>query len=120
MTDHTTRDVVHAYYAAWAARDEDAAGALMADDLRHRSVWGVWESKDGYLEEFERFSAGLTAIEFVREVYDGGQAFVLFKVVTESGAWFTGTDLVTVTDGLVSEIINVNAGDPTGLNDLIG
>lgn len=115
-----TRDVVRGYYAAWAARDKDAAAALMADDLRHASVWGIWESSAAYLEEFENFSAGLTGIEFVREVYDGEQAFVLFRVVTESGAWFTGTDLVTVSDGKVSEIINVNAGDPKGLNDLIG
>lgn len=120
MTDSDTRDVVHAYYAAFAARDKDAAAALMADDMRHVSVWGVWESAEGYLEEFENFSAGLTGIEFVREVYEGDQAFVLFRVVTDSGAWFTGTDLVTVSDGFVSEIINVNAGDPNGLNDLVG
>lgn len=120
MNDPSTRDVVHDYYAAWAAQDKDAAAALMAEDLRHASVWGLWESKDSYLEEFENFSAGLTGIEFIREVYDGDQAFLLFRVVTESGAWFTGTDLVTVTDGLVSEIINVNAGDPKGLNDLVG
>lgn len=119
VTDTHIRDVVHNYYAAWAAQDKDAAAALMADDLRHASVWGVWESKDGYLEEFENFSAGLTGIEFISEVYDGDRAFVLFKVVTASGAWFTGTDLVTVSDGKVSEIINVNAGDPNALNDLI-
>jgi SnoaL-like domain len=120
VTSSDIRDVIHDYYAAWASQDKNAAAALMADDMRHASVWGVWESKESYLEEFENLSAGLTDIEFVREVYDGDQAFLLFRVVTESGAWFTGTDLVTVSGGLVSEIVNVNAGDPNGLNHLVG
>ncbi len=37
MTDSTSA-VVHAYYAAWAARDKQAAASLMADDMHHISV----------------------------------------------------------------------------------
>lgn len=115
----TTEDVVHAYYAAWAARDQQAAAALLAPDFRLVSVWGIWEKAAHYLEEFARLSAGIAAIEFIREVYDGDQAFVLFRVVMDSGASFIGTDLLRISDGKVRELINVNSGDPAALAGLV-
>lgn len=69
MTPQATRDLVHAYYAAWAARDKEAARTLMAADMRHVSVWGLWESAAAHPEEFESLSDGIAAIELIREVY---------------------------------------------------
>lgn len=115
----TTRDVVRAYYEAWARRDEAAAAALMAKDFRLVSVWGVWGSAEEYLEEFGNLSDGITAIELLREVYDDDQAFVLFRVDMASGGGFVGTDLLRVRDGKVAELINVNSGDPTKLAELL-
>jgi ketosteroid isomerase-like protein len=119
VNDDEMQNVVHAYYQAWAAQDKPGAAALMANDMRHISVWGRWESAESYLEEFERLSEGLAAIEFIRELYGAGEAFVLFRVIMESGASFIGTDLLRIDEGLVSEIINVNTGDPTKLVELI-
>ncbi len=51
-------------------------------------------------------------------MYDNTEAFVLFRVIMDSGASFIGTDLLTVGNGRVEEIINVNSGDPTALVEL--
>ena len=119
MAEADTRAAVHDYYAAWASQDKVRAASLMAPDMRHVSVWGVWESAEAYLEEFDSLSVGIGTIEFIREVYSEGEAFVLFRVVMESGASFVGTDLLRVEQGLVHEVINVNAGDPNRLNELV-
>lgn len=115
----TTEDVVHAYYAAWAARDQQAAAALLAPDFRLVSVWGIWEKAAHYLEEFARLSAGIAAIEFIREVYDGEEAFVLFRIAMDSDSSFIGTDLLRVAGGKVRELVNVNSGDPAALAGLV-
>lgn len=45
---------------------------------------------------------------------------MLFRVVMNSGAAFIGTDLLRVAGGQVSEIVNVNSGDPVKLVGLVG
>lgn len=67
----------------------------------------------------DRLSDGIAAIELIREVYGAGEAFVLFRVVMNSGAAFIGTDLLRVAGGQVSEIVNVNSGDPVKLVGLV-
>ncbi len=119
MTEHEMRDVVHSYYEAWATQDKSRAAALMASDMRHISVWGQWESAESYVDEFDRLSEGIAAIRFLREIYGVGEAFVLFRVIMDSGASFIGTDLLRINEGLVTEIVNVNSGDPTKLVELI-
>lgn len=44
---------------------------------------------------------------------------MLFRVVMNSGAAFIGTDLLRVGGGQVSEIVNVNSGDPVKLVGLV-
>lgn len=77
-TDDETRRVVEAFFAAWTARDERAARALMADDLRYEGPLNRYDTADALLGPLMRFAAGVRSATMIEVVVQGDRAALLY------------------------------------------
>lgn len=112
MTPEATRDVVRAYYEAWARQDREGVRALLADDVSFRSPQDRFETADAFLEACWAHAEGLSGVTFERELYDGEQAFVLLGWQFGGGEGFVDAEYVRVRSGRVVEVLVVN-NDPS-------
>jgi hypothetical protein len=102
------KTLVHRYYEAWAAKDRDAVKKQVHDDLVFKSTEASFTSADAFLSTCWKYSDGLTGVEFLKEVYDDAQAFVIMRWHMEDGTTFIGAEYVRAELDLISEIIVIS------------
>lgn len=108
---HHTRDIVHAYYEAWAGRKRDEVRKRLNNDFKFTAPNYKFNEADAFLECCWQYSKGLAGVEFHTELYDNDRAFVILIWKTEDGKMFAGAEYVRVKSDRLAEILVVN-NDP--------
>jgi hypothetical protein len=106
------KNLVHRYYEAWASQQQEQVRRLLRDDLIFRSPQDRFDSADVFLGKCWRYSEGLAGVRFLREIYDGDQAFVILEWSSADGTRFADAEYVRVDGEGIAEILVV-ANDPS-------
>ena len=81
----TTRDVAHAYLAAWTAGDVDALRPLLAEDVTVEcKLTGAGDGAH-LVEALGRLAAAVDGVTVVSENYADGGAMLLYDCAVGSG-----------------------------------
>ncbi len=109
MPPRSKSDIVHSYFAAYKSKDRKLVEDLLTDDFTFTSPYDDAIDKAAYFERCwpnnERIQAHI--LEKICEV--GGEAFVLYKCITNEGKEFRDTEHFTF-DGDRIKQVNVLFG----------
>jgi hypothetical protein len=105
------RDLTHRYYTAWAAQHRERARELLHRELVFTSPQDHFDSADAFLSACWTYSSGLAGVRFVKEVYEGGRAFVILRWLNEDGSSFVDAEYLESACGRITRILVVN-NDP--------
>lgn len=110
--------LTHQYYEAWAAQEVERVRDLLHRDLVFISPQDRFDSSDSFLSACWKYSIGLAAVRFVKEIYDAQRAFVILQWKNEDGSTFAGAEYLEIKDGKIKEIIVVS--NDSQLDRMIG
>jgi hypothetical protein len=104
----STRELIQAYYNAWANQDRDSVRDLLADDLDFRSAQDRFNQADEFLNACWRFSDGIVGVNYLREIYSQDKAFVVLNWMYADGSCFIDAEYLCISSEQVCEILVVN------------
>jgi ketosteroid isomerase-like protein len=80
------RDIVERYHRAFGAKDFDAAGSLLAEDLEFRGPIDTFHSAGDYLAAIRQLSAIVEGVEVEKVFADGDDVAMFYGLVTSTPA----------------------------------
>ncbi len=99
------REIALAYWKAWIARDAQAFGALLADDVTFEGPRGRASGAEEVLAGFRRFSTVTADGPDVRRLWvDGEDVLTWFNVLKPGQDPMPGCNWMTIKNGRVAQI----------------
>ena len=104
MRHQSKPEIIRSLFAACKSKNREVVEKLLADDFRFTSPYDDRIDKAAYFETCWPNSERMRSVDVENIAETDGQAFVLYKVVTDEGKEFRNTELFTFYGDHVREI----------------
>ena len=104
MPSRSKPDIIRSLFTAYKSKDRKVVEDLLTDDFTFTSPYDDAIDKAAYFERCWPNSERIQAHILERICEDGGEAFVLYRCVTQEGKEFRNTELFTFDGDRVRQV----------------